>query len=416
MSDYSDDGGPLPGESYYVDNSKNIENEEQNIYNSEYNNEQVSSNENYYNYNYDNKFNNYDNNYDNNYVNNYNNYEQDFEEDSIQNNKNDDNHNYDYDDSNYNDNYDNDRYNDYYENNNYNNDFNINSNHKKKFNGKNSKIRNNYHHNPINNIFSGNHKIIRNKEYYFSSFEQKFILWLMIVIKKLSNEDKLEKIKFDENDKVNKEIIESFLRKYDYEKDNNNKNKENENNKNNLKIRIENTKTEKILSNDYNIEFNIIISDEKEIYFIKKYIEIKVIGEIYYNKYPKFFFQVKQYKLSLLNEGIKYIQKIEEKSEEGKKQDKNNEKEKGEKDNNKNSKPFDGTILNIENNEENGNKCIIGMCPKYGIEDTNFKKLYMDLKKEISEENDKKEKIKGPQQEIRDYLFEISEIIKNENN
>ena len=53
------------------------------------------------------------------------------------------------------------------------------------------------------------------------------------------------------------------------------------------------------------------------------------------------------------------------------------------------------------------------MCPDYSIENYDFKKLYLDLNVEL---NDKGEKIKGPQQEIRDCLFEIGEIIKNENN
>ena len=431
MSDSSDDGGPLPGESYFYENiNKIIENNEQ----------QISNSEQPYSNNYSDNYSN--NNYTNNFDNGYNNYDQDYLEEEESNNqiqnqndyfdnyKND--YNYDeYSDSNYYSETNNDVYNNDYENNNYNNSFN-NINYRENNNNRN---RNNYRRGRYNpnfpNNYSAKFEVKRNIEYYLSSFQQKFILWLTLVIKKLSKEKRLKDIKFDNDKKVNKEIIDGFIRLYDYQKEkNNDKKKENEKIENNLKIRIDNTKMEKITSNDYNLIFNIFITEDREIFYIKKEIDIKVIGEIY-EKYPKFFFYVNQYKLYLSDEGYQYTKKEEVKKEEEKnKKEKNDTKNKDKKNddkknkednkdkkcnknNEKNEEEEKKIILEIKNDKESQKECIIGMCPDYSIENYDFKKLYLDLNVEL---NDKGEKIKGPQQEIRDCLFEIGEIIKNENN
>ena len=427
MSDSSDDGGPLPGESYFYENiNKIIENNEQ----------QISNSEQPYSNNYSDNYSN--NNYTNNFDNGYNNYDQDYLEEEESNNqiqnqndyfdnyKND--YNYDeYSDSNYYSETNNDIYNNDYENNNYNNSFN-NINYRENNNNRN---RNNYRRGGYNPNFPPKFKIKRNIEYYLSSFQQKFILWLTLVIKKLSNQNRLKEIKFDNDKKVNKEIIDGFIRLYNYQKEkNNDKKKENEKIENNLKIRIDNTKMEKITSNDYNLIFNIFITEDREIFYIKKEIDIKVIGEIY-EKYPKFFFYVNQYKLYLSDEGYQYTKKEEVKKEEEKnKKEKNDTKNKDKKNddkknkednkdkkcnknNEKNEEEEKKIILEIKNDKESQKECIIGMCPDYSIENYDFKKLYLDLNVEL---NDKGEKIKGPQQEIRDCLFEIGEITKNENN
>ena len=96
--------------------------------------------------------------------------------------------------------------------------------------------------------------------------------------------------------KINKEIIDSFNKYYNKFNNKNYTNKK-EKEKENISIDIKDIQIKKIVSEDINIEFNIIINEEFEVLFIKKYIDIKVKGEIN-NKSTKFYFQLKQYKLS----------------------------------------------------------------------------------------------------------------------
>ena len=400
MSDDSDDGERFPGESFFQENNNRIiEDNEENLNIDEERN------------------NNYNDNYNENNYNNINN--ENIEEGEYnENNENDEeyyddnnNYNYDYDyyyedyeKSDYNeseDNYSHEYGNNYsyrsYNNNYYNNNSRYNNNHHygRGFYKKNNNRRPNFNYFPVS------YKSVKNKEFFLSLFEQKFKLWLMIVIKKEADNNK---IKFSKDEKINKEIIESFVKLYDFEK---NKKNENEVIKDKLSIRIDKLKEPKeVALNDFNLEFNLIIREEKEVFFIKKYIEIKVIGEIYYNKYPKFFFNLNQYKLYLFDEILNYIKKEENKNEEEKKDkskiiiDGSTEEE---------EKKIDSTILNIENRGENNEQYIIGMCPDYDIGNKEFKKLFMDLKQNVDEEENKN--IKGPQKEIIDCLFDIKEIL-----
>ena len=290
------------------------------------------------------------------------------------------------------------------------------------------------------NNFPVIHKTKKGKEYYLSLFEQKFKLWLIIVIKMLS-EKKNSEIKFNKNESINKEIIESFLKEYDYEKNSNN---ENQNIKNQLNIKIENIKLNKIVANDFNIEFNIIITEEIKVFFLKKYIKIKVIGKVYYNKFPEFIFRVKQYKISLIDEINKYNNNEKELSYY--KNSEENNKNKGKKEENLNNsnlnsnlekekknknevdnkdikdetidedkeKKNDNIVLNIKNNHDDAHQFIIGMCPNYSIPNKKFKNLLMDLYLLVDNNNINKIKMKGPQEEIRDIFIELKEILKNE--
>jgi hypothetical protein len=200
----------------------------------------------------------------------------------------------------------------------------------------------------------------------------KFKLWLLIVLK-ISEKSK---IKFIEDEKINDEIYESFINLYNYKKDKNE-------NKNNLNFEIENIEIKKIIQNIYNIEFNIIITEELKVYFIKKYINIKVIGEVDNIRYPKFYFQLKQYKLELNDESKDYNK-------------------------NKNST----IIINkkIEEEERKEKLFMIGMQPDYSIKNNKFKKYFEELQGNDSNDDNKK----GPQEEIKDIFFELNEILNKE--
>jgi hypothetical protein len=212
----------------------------------------------------------------------------------------------------------------------------------------------------------------------------KFKLWLLIVLK-ISEKSK---IKFIEDEKINDEIYESFINLYNYKKDKNES-------KNNLNIEIEKIEIRKIVQNNYNIEFNIIITEELKIYFTKKYINIKVKGEVSKSKYPMFSFQVNQYKLELNDESKDY---------DSKKKDSN-------------------IIIDIKGKEEES-KFKIGMQPDYSIKNKNFRKYFEELQsnvteqsndlKEFNKEDDLENKKKGPQEEIIDIFFELNEILNKE--
>jgi hypothetical protein len=246
------------------------------------------------------------NNYDNEYNENYNqNYNKNIDEANEDNKYEDDNDNQDYKNSNYYydeyDNYDDyyEDYNDYDENNN--DEYNFKYNYNNGYNRNNYNRNGNHYNNNENNRQYRNNNYnrrkrprisvrkvvtstsIKTKEFYLSTFRIKFKLWLMIVIKLL----KKSEIKFIEDEKINEEIYESFINFYNYKKDKNE-------NKNNLNFEIDNIEIKKIIKDIYNIEFNIIITEELKIYFTKKYINIKVTGVVDNIKYPKFYFQLKQ--------------------------------------------------------------------------------------------------------------------------
>ena len=211
----------------------------------------------------------------------------------------------------------------------------------------------------------------KTKEGYLASFGSYFKLWIILVIKSKSN--KGEKIEFSKNEGVNKEIIESFLKNYDRESGS----IKNVEKNNNIYITIKDIEIKEVVGKNYYVEFSIIIEDKIEIFFVNKYIEIKVRGEIYFEKEPKFYFYVKQYKLSL-----------------NKKLDKNN-------DDNKNN----NAIENIELDEKDG--CWIGMCPKYSINNKEFKEIYEKISGE--------QVYKDPQKEIRNCLDDLIFDMKYKN-
>jgi hypothetical protein len=183
----------------------------------------------------------------------------------------------------------------------------------------------------------------------------------MLLIKLNSEQGKETKI--SENKSVNKEIIESFLKNYEIEL-NNKKGKENKNN--DLYISIKNTKLKNVVDKIYIVEFSIIIEDKIKLFCVNKYIEIFVKGEIYFEKYPKFIFQVKDYKLTL-----------------------DLEKDKNYKNND--------NIIEIPKLEKEFQTCEIGMSPDNCIiNNKEFKKIYIDINGD--------ENIKDPQREIRDCL------------
>ena len=225
---------------------------------------------------------------------------------------------------------------------------------------------------------AGESTSIKTKEFYLSTFRIKFKLWLMIVIKLLEKSKK----KIVEDEKINEEIYESFINLYNHKKDKN-KNEI----KNNLNFEIENIEIKKIIKDIYNIEFNIIITEELKIYFTKKYINIKVTGKVYKDKYPKFFFQLMEYKLELNDESKDYDNKKKDNSR---------------------------IIIDIKGKELKSD-LEIGMQPDYSIKNKNFKKYLEELQWNDSEEyNDDKKKKKGPQEEIIDIFFELNEIINKE--
>ena len=327
MDDDSDDG-TLPGQSYFRNN--NYEEEQIN---------EICENGGHENYdgNYENQYSQYNGNY---YYEN-------------------DNYN---DDDNYQENLDNENYIDN-ENSNYSNSFKYENadRYYKKYNYSNKNKNKNYKYNYYNHHYK-KYSLTKTKESYLTTFSTNFKLWLMLVIKLNKEQGKI--IKISENKSINNEIIESFLKNYEIEL-NNKKGKENDT-KNNLYISIKNVDLKHTVDKIYIVEFSIIIEDKIELFFVNKYIEIFVKGEIYFEKYPKFSFQVKEYKLTL-----------------------NLEKDK----NNKNN----DNIIEIPDIEKEFEKCEIGMCPTYCInENKEFKKIYIDINGE--------DNIKDPQREIRDCL------------
>ena len=342
MDDFSDDGGDLPGQSFFKKRVDEIEEKEnnENVYNNDnYEEHYYKDDENYYYENNKDKY--YDNYNDNNYENfnneDYNEYEE------MENYNNFDNYNQ-YDENN-------DYHGNYY-------DYNRN------------KYKNNYKYNKhykYNNKYNYHqgYKAIKSKENYIALFKENFKLWLTLVIKMASDKDK--KICLSNNSEVNKEIIDSFIKYYDY-KSNNLKLKE----KNNLQINIENIEMKQTVGKNYNIEFFIVIEDKIEIFFVDKYIRIKVSGEIFYDKFPKFSFDLEQYKLSLnYNE---------------------------ENDDN------DNIINNITSDEKTDFE--IGMCPEYNINNKDFNKIYLKINGE--------QNIKDPQKEIRECLDNLIKYINYE--
>lgn len=337
MDDFSDEG-ELPGQNYFKER-KNENEEQENNENDYYeDNYEQQDYQNYENYGYDNYNDGYD--FNNNEIN-YDNYE---------------NKKYsDIEDSSYNNQGEYENNKNYYSNNN-----------KKsyKINNSNDKYKNNYKYNKYNNYHHsyGEYNIIKRKESYFTSFGINFKLWLMLVIKKTVKNKK--KIILTDNKKINKEIIDSFKKAYKKEA---NLLKGKENDSNNITINLKDYKINQTVGKNYNIEFKIIIEDKIDVFFVKKYIEIEVLGEIYYDKYPIFSFIVKQYKLML---------------------DYNKEKE--------------NIIYHFKSEEKNGYK--IGMCPNYSIkENEEMEKLYIDINGEKN--------MKDPQKEIRECLDNLTKYL-----
>ena len=344
MEDNSDDGN-LPEQSYfknknYVEKeqmSENYVSNDNENYNDNFENQYPSNNENYDYENYN------DQEYNDNYNENYN------------------------DDDNYQENLDNENYIDN-ENTNYSNSYssynyaNNEGNYKNypNYNYSNKNKNKNYKYNYYNHQYQ-KYNLTKSKESYLTTFNTNFKLWLMLVIKLNSEQGKETKI--SENKSVNKEIIESFLKNYEIEL-NNKKGKENENNV--LYISIKNTKLKNVVDKIYIVEFSIIIEDKIKLFCVNKYIEIFVKGEIYFEKYPKFIFQVKDYKLTL-----------------------DLEKDKNYKNND--------NIIEIPKLEKEFQTCEIGMSPDNCIiNNKEFKKIYIDINGD--------ENIKDPQREIRDCL------------
>ena len=332
MDDDSDDGN-LPGQSFFK--RKNIEQDEQE------NNRNDNYDENYGNQDYQNN-DNYD--YENN----------DYNCDDGCNNDFIEEHNYN-DDDNFNT-YDKSQYDYEYENENEKKCYNY-YKHSNKNNNRNNRDNINNRHKKYNNNYYQKYNLTKTKESYLTSFGINFKLWLMLVIKKVFSEKKI--IEFTDNENINKEVTDSFLTSYDLES-----NTKQTNEKNNLNISIKDFELKEIVGKNYNVDFSIIIIDKIEIFFVNKFIEMKVKGEFELGKYPKFYFSIKQYKLTLDSNKIK---------------------------NNENKTNI------IENIDLDENKTfIIGMCPDYSINDKSFKKLLMKIN---GEENKK-----DPQKEIMDCL------------
>ena len=146
------------------------------------------------------------------------------------------------------------------------------------------------------------YKFIKSKEYYLTSFEMKFISWL---IKTVCEENK--NISFVSDKKINQEIIDSFNKLYIFNK------KKDKIDNNKEKIEIKDIEIKHIIQQDINIQFNLVITDIIDVFFIKKNIEIKVIVkvELLFNKIAKIYFYVNQYKLSLCDE-LKDYKKIKD--------------------------------------------------------------------------------------------------------
>ena len=321
MSDYSSDGY-LPGESfllkekndYYNEEKKEDLNDEYNDYYGEYNdknyfNEMYFINEN---------INNNEYNFDYNNVNkkDYNNNSYYYPEKSYY------NKNY-YQHKNYNE---------------YNNGYNFYLNKKRKYNPRNNK--------PYKSI-----------DNYLSSFAIKFKIWLL---KTICEEKK--NFVFGDKKKINKEIIESLNKQYTYDKI------EDKNKKGNITMVIKDIVIEKVISRDINLYFKIIINEDVDIFFINKYIEIKVKGEMFYNDVAKFYFQVKQYKLSLFDSISK----------------------------NKNDKNSDNNIINYEKNED----------------DIYNNSLELDLKSNIKEKEEKKYSTENDENNANANIIEPKQNLK----
>ncbi len=415
MSDDSDTGY-FPGESYFEENKNIINNPNENINNDEENNEENDNNK-YSNDNYNKKYNDYEeeqqeyenNSQNNNYNGEY--YEEEYEYEE-------------YEDSNYNNNYDSSyNYSDNYSND-YNNSYSYNHNRNRNYNNRGyGKKGQKYNNNNFNRDFVRiNVPVKRTSEYYDTSFARTFKIWLILVIKLLSdNNEKIDFYKKDE--KINKEIIESLLNYFEnYINNKNDNEKEGENKKNPLQINIENIQKKNIVHNDYNIEFDLIITDKLEIFFVEKYIKIKVKGEVNNGKYPVFYFQLKEYELTLTNENIgKIVQEKgnkdsnnnEEKKENIEKKDNNDDKNK-----NQNNEKKKNIIIKVEENEEsNKNKIFhIGMCPDYSVKNKQFYELLMKIEQKYTKDENDENKIikKGPQEEIIDLIFELTNLLKEE--
>ena len=428
MSDNSDDGGYMPGESFFLNKNKIIENNEPNINdeqdeqnnNNDYydDNDTNNKNENYEEHNNENEIEDTRKDaYGDDYDNSDNNYYKD---------ENENNNDYYYQDDYYGlDEYDDEYYNNYKQNNNnYNKYNNYNNNNQKNYyrKGKYNYNRNNYRFYPVT------HKSIKSKEFYLTLFEQKFKLWLILVIKFLKEKNetinffgKIKKNKEEEIDKttkekINQEIIDYFINKYKQLCENKKENQENSESNS----FVNDIKFKKITSDEYNVEFNLIIKEEMKIYFIKKEIQIQVKGELEYSKYPKFFFNVKLYRLSLTEEGIKIKEKEEEINLESKNEENNEKSEDEDKKEETKKKESENKYTIFEFNNEKDIKNIksffIGMQPNYSMKDEKFKKLYLDIKKDLNEDKIDKKGIKGPQEEIRQCIFDLIEILNNDKN
>ena len=140
-----------------------------------------------------------------------------------------------------------------------------------------------------NNYKRNKYSICKGKDFYLSSFSIKFKNWLLKTLIK----DK-KKIIFTKNKKVNKEIKQSLKHLYNIYS-----NKINE--KENIKLNIREIEIKPVVANNINIEFKLIIEEELEVFFIKKYIEIKGIGELSYKNIAKFYFIFNEWKISLLD-------------------------------------------------------------------------------------------------------------------
>lgn len=343
MSDDSDDGTYFKGESFFNEKTNK---------NNDYNNEH---------YNLDNEEEECENNYNYNYYND--NEKESYRADDYYEPGDYDAYNSKYD---FEDNYDGynrgkydyKTYYKYYNNyNNYNNDeYRYNNN----FNSSyfpNYHNANNYYNNKERNDYNNdnnkeNYTLYKGYQYYISSFQSKFRIWLLNTI----NKDKKD-ITFVHDKKINKEIIDTIS------KANNKEGK--------VYIDIKDVEIKRVVSNDININFTITMTEDIELFFIKKYIEIKVKGNIHYKKSAKFYFQVKQYKLSLTGEYIK----------------------------NKNGSN-NNTILNIEKNTNEDDNDIL----KLKLDKAKFRKNYDEDNGEVVD----------PDESLSKFLNELIESLRNE--
>ena len=211
-----------------------------------------------------------------------------------------------------------------------------------------SKKRNNF--NTDNQHNKKKIKIYKTEDDYLSSFAMEFKHWLI-------NELCMDKknITFDKNKKINKEINDSINKIFKFQK---------EKEKGSIKMDVKDIELKKIIKGDINLEFKLIINENIDVYFLQKYIEIKIKGEIVYNKNAKFYFQVKQYKITL-NE-------------------------------NKKQKNDDCCIMNIVNSEED----------KY------YDVLELDLKTQENEDENEEIKDSDNNEDDKDNVFSNKKKIK----